>query len=114
MQQECWTDWSYDSLSTEPDPRVVDAAHSLLAYFNIQTDSVSVPPDHMNKTARFLTLLLDPRLTFLTTGPVACVVYTGPDDPCVPGVRCKERAKGRGIAVAVHALDNPCTFLPCR
>jgi hypothetical protein len=36
------------------------------------------------------------------------------NDPCVPGVRCKERAKGRGIAVAVHALDNPCTFLPCR
>lgn len=91
MEQECWTDWSYDSLSTEPDPRVVDAAHSLLAHFNIQTDSVSVPPDHVNKTARFLTLLLDPRLTFLTTGPRRLSIGPGPSDSAiVPNVsnRC--------------------------
>ena len=69
MEQESWTDWSYGSMATTVHPGLVEAAYSLLQPFDVQNDKLSIPREHVDKAVRFLSLLLDPRLQFLTISP---------------------------------------------
>jgi hypothetical protein len=91
MEAESWTDWSYGTMDATTNPQLADAAYSLLALFDVPKDSVSATPDCVDNSIRFLTLLLDPRLPFLTINPRRLAIGPGPaDSAIVPAVsnRC--------------------------
>ncbi|OIW27110.1 hypothetical protein CONLIGDRAFT_672521 [Coniochaeta ligniaria NRRL 30616] len=83
MKGESWGDWAYGGMGARADSRLIAAAYSLLALFDMHKDTVSHPPGYVDKAVRFLTCVLDPRLVFFTTSPRRLPLGPGPFDSAI-------------------------------